>query len=176
MKKSACIVAIIIVFVAVGLSVKAQDESKRVLAGEFLSLMNVKETQEKALAMFNQMIFAQIQKMNPKSEDPAVQARLTTYMEKIMNMVRDEMSWDKMKDEYITLYSETYTEPELKDMIAFYKTPSGQAFIKKQPEVLKRSFELSQKVMGGLMPKIRAMANEFKKDVQSQSPPKPEGK
>ncbi len=81
-----------------------------------------------------------------------------------------------MKEEYITLYSETYTEPELKDMIAFYKTPSGQAFIKKQPEVLKRSFELSQKVMSGLMPKIQAMANEFKKDVQSQSPPKPEGK
>ncbi len=90
MKKSACIVAIIIVFVAVGLSVKAQDVSKRVLAGEFLSLMNVKETQEKALAMFNQMIFAQIQKMNPKSEDPAVQARLTTKMDKIMNKVRDE--------------------------------------------------------------------------------------
>jgi len=154
---------------------KAQDESKRVLAEELLNLMNVKDTQEQALAMVKQMISAQIQKMNPTSEDSAVQARVTTLMEKTMDMVRDEMSWDRMKEEYITLYSETYTEPELKDMIAFYKTPSGQAFIKKQPEVLRRSLELSQKVMGGLMPKIQAMTNEFKKDVQSQPPPKPEG-
>ncbi len=177
MKKAACIGAAIIVFVAAGLAASAQDQSKQALAGELLELLNVKDTQQRALTMFQQMIVSQIQRMNPASKDPALQAKMANFMKKITDIVRDGMSWDKMKDQYITLYAETYTEPEMKDIIAFYKTPSGQAFIKKQPEILKRSFELSQKIMTGLMPKIQTMTKEFEKEIHPpQAPAKPEAK
>lgn len=179
MKKAACIVAAIIVLVAAGLSASAQNDPKRALAEELLNLLNVKETQQKALTMFQQMIVSQIQRINPPTKDPAVQAKMANFIKKIMDVMRDGMSWDKMKDQYITLYAETYTEPELKDIIAFYKTPSGKAFIKKQPEILKRSFELSQKIMTGLMPKIQTMTQQFEKEMkppQPPAPPKPEAK
>jgi len=173
LKKSVFVVAAIIVFVMAGMCAIAQDQSERALAEEMLNLLNVKDTQQKALAMYKQIIEAQIQKLDPKSNDPAVQAKVTSLLGKIMDMVKDETSWDKMKEEYIALYSQTYTQTELKDLIAFYKTPSGQAYIKKQPEVLKRTFQLSGKMIGGLMPKIQAMVNEFKESTSSQQPPKP---
>jgi hypothetical protein len=176
MKRVAHIVGAVILVVAIGLSTRAQDQSKLALAEELLNLLNVRETQEKALTMYQQMMVALIQENEPKSGDPAVRTKVASLMEKTLDMVKAEMSWDKRKEDYIVLYSETYTEPELKDMIAFYKTPSGQALVKKQPEVLKRSFELSQKVLSELMPKIKAMTNELKEDTQSKPTPEPGAK
>ena len=177
MKKSVCIVVAIIAFVAIGVCANAQDQSKRALVEELLTLMNVKDTQERILEMVKQMIVSQIKKVLPP-KDAAEQARVVSQTEKLIGLVKDEMGWDKRKEDFISIYAATYTEPELKDIIAFYKTSSGQSFIKKQPEVLKRSFELSQKIMTGMMPKIQAMANEFSKDVKPQSAPapKPQGK
>jgi uncharacterized protein len=122
------------------------------------------------------MVLAQIQQMRPPSGDTAVSAKVTSQIEKLMDMISYETSWDKIKEEYITLYSEVFTEPELKDINAFYRTPSGHALIAKQPEVMRRSMELSQKRTGELMPKIQAMTNELKQSVQELAPPKPEGK
>jgi len=78
-----------------------------------------------------------------------------------MDMLAQEFSWDKLKEDYITLYAETFTEDEMKGAIAFYKSPAGQAFITKQPEVVRRSMELSQKMMMQIMPKIQAMTKEL---------------
>ena len=45
----------------------------------------------------------------------------------------------KMLDVMIKVYPEVYTEQELKDMLAFYQTPTGQAILKKGPLILERS-------------------------------------
>ena len=47
----------------------------------------------------------------------------------------------------IKVYADTFTEEELKGLISFYKSPVGQKFIEKTPELMKRSMELSQKRM-----------------------------
>jgi hypothetical protein len=166
----------IVLFIAAGLSANAQDQSKRAVAEELLNLVDMKGTMERSSATVKQMVIQQIQKSNPAPQDPAVEAKLTDFMGKIMDMVSHEMSWDKLKDKYVTLYSDIFTEQELKDITAFYKTPSGQALIKKQPEVMKRSAEMTQKMMGELMPKIHAMTNELKEKNLPQQAPKPESK
>ncbi len=177
MKKSLLVLAAIMVFLVAGVVAHAQDQSKQAAADELLNLLNVKETQKKAFEMYQQMIVAQIQQMNAGSKDPAAQAKVKTLLNKILNMVKDATSWDKLKKDYIALYAQTYTEPELRDIIAFYKTPTGQTYVKKQPEVLKRSFDMSGKMMKGLMPKIQAAVNEFRKSAAPPQPtPKPAGK
>lgn len=176
MKKALSIVAAFVVFIAMGMSANAQGQPNRALVEELLNQVNMKETIEKTSGMLKQMVVAQIQKFQPPTDNPAAQARLTSFMENVMDLVTNEMSWDKVKEEYITLYAETFTEQELKDIIAFYKTPSGQALIKKQPEVMKRSMQLSQKMMGQLMPRIQAMTNELKENLLTQPPPKTEEK
>jgi uncharacterized protein len=175
-KKALSIVAAFVVFIAMGMSANAQDQPNRALVEELLNQVNMKETLEKTSEMLKQMVVAQIQKFQPPADNPAAQARLTSFMEKVMDLVTNEMSWDKVKDEYIALYAETFTEQELQDIIAFYKTPSGQALIKKQPEVMKRSMQMSQKMMGQLMPRIQAMTNELKENLLTQPPPKTEEK
>lgn len=145
--------------------VSAQETQRRAMAEELLNVMNMQDTIEKSFAMVKQMIPAQMEKMKQVTGDTNMPANVSSQTDKIMDMLAKEMSWNKMKADYITLYAETFTEQELKDTVAFYKSPTGQAFIKKQPELMKRSMEISQKVIMQIMPKIQAMTEELKKAV-----------
>lgn len=106
----------------------------------------------------------------------------SSKMDQMMDVISKEFTWDKLKDDYIKLYADVYTEQELKDIITFYKTPSGQALVKKQPEIMQRSMEVSQKVMGQVMPKIQAIAKEMEESAKAAAsqkegtPPKEEKK
>ena len=145
------------------LSVNAQETQRRAMAEELLNVMNMQDAIEKSFAMVKQMIPAQMEKMKQVTGDTNMPANVSSQTDKMMDMLAEEMSWNKMKADYITLYAETFTEQELKDTVAFYKSPAGQAFIKKQPELMKRSMEISQKIMMKIMPKIQAMSEELKK-------------
>ena len=140
--------------------VNAQEASRRAMAEELLNLMNMQENIEKSFAMVKQMIPAQMQKMKQATGQTNMPANMSGQTDKMMDMMAQELSWDKMKEDYITLYADTFTKEELKGIIVFYKSPAGQAFIKKQPELMKRSLEISQKLMLQVMPKIQAMAKE----------------
>jgi len=172
----------------------AEDVEKRALAEELLNQMQMKETMEKSFAMMKKMI-PQFAKMAGKSfeKDEAaddaetVERRNAAQMgaelgaemsEKMFDEMAKEMSWDSMKDDFISIYAETYTKEELGGLIKFYKSPVGRAFIKKQPELMKRSMQLSQKRVAKLMPKIQAMTEEMMeamkaKHAEKATPPAP---
>ena len=139
----------------------AQDASRRVLAEELLNVMNAKAGFEKSFAMVKQMMSSQISKMEQAEGQTNTPSNVSGQMDKMMALITQEISWDKMKDDYIALYADTFTEDEMKGIIAFYKSPAGQSFTKKQPELMRRSMELSQKLMMQIMPKIQAMTKEL---------------
>jgi hypothetical protein len=43
----------------------------------------------------------------------------------------------------------------MQGVIAFYRSPAGDAFLKKQPELMRRSMELNQQIMTELSPKLQ---------------------
>ncbi|WP_407531906.1 DUF2059 domain-containing protein [Elizabethkingia meningoseptica] len=60
----------------------------------------------------------------------------------------------------IPVYSKYYTEKELEDIIAFYKTPTGQKVIKVLPEMSKESMQIGQEWGMRLGEKIMKKINE----------------
>ncbi len=166
----------ILIIIAAALPTGAHDQSRRALAEELLNVVQVKENTEKTFAMMKQVVDAQLEKIKSAAGPTDKSAEISARIDKIMDLVKQEFSWEKMKDQYITLYADTFTEAELKDIIAFYKTQSGQAFIKKQPELMKRSMELAQKRMGEIMPKIQTMTKELEESIRSSMPPQPQTK
>jgi len=138
-----------------------QEASRRAMAEELLTLMNVQASMEKSMAMVKQMIPAQIEKTMQAMGQTNRIANLSKQTDKMMALMSQELSWDKMKNEFITLYAETFTEDELKGVIAFYRSPAGQAFQSKLPELMKRSMELNQKLMIQIMPKLQTLSMEM---------------
>ena len=47
--------------------------------------------------------------------------------------VRKYIRWEAMKDELAALYMRTFSEQELRELIAFYGTPTGRKFLQQSP-------------------------------------------
>ena len=68
------------------------------------------------------------------------------------------LSWDIVKADFIKVYSEAFTEEEIKGLINFYKTPLGQKLVEKQPEI-------AQKISKLIMERSRKYMPLFKQEM-----------
>jgi uncharacterized protein len=58
---------------------------------------------------------------------------ITEETKKMMNKVVDE--------EMVTIYDKHFTHPEIKDIIIFYETPTGQKMLKETPAITKEMMD-----------------------------------
>jgi len=142
------------------LAVFAQENKRQALAEELLTIMDMQSSIEQSFAKVKQMLPQQMKSMQQAMGTTNVPESVSAQTTKIFDLVAEELSWNKMKADYVALYAETLNEQELRDLIAFYKTPTGQSFVKKQPELMQRAMEINQKLMIKIMPKIQAITQE----------------
>lgn len=80
--------------------------------------------------------------------------------EVITEFYRDFMGWDVMGPAFIQIYTDAYSEPELRQLIEFYRTPIGQKVIEQTPFIMEQTTaktqELLQPHMGELQRRIMA--------------------
>ncbi|MCL1909299.1 MAG: DUF2059 domain-containing protein [Kiritimatiellaeota bacterium] len=124
------------------------DAARRAAATELLTTMKIKESVDQTLDLMAEQMTAMI---------PGTDAKM---MDKIMSVLKEAIGWDNMKDKYVAMYANAFTVEELKAANAFFKTPAGQAFITKQPELMKQGMEIGQKAARDAMPKIQAIMQE----------------
>jgi len=85
------------------------------------------------------------------------EARKTTeaFTEKVLVLIKEELSWEKMKPLYIQIYSESFTQEEIDGLLVFYASPVGQAYVEKLPAVTQKSMALTQAHMAPLMQRVQ---------------------
>ena len=148
----------------------ADEKSHRKLAEELLTLMDAQKNSEQMLHNLRQMQMTQLQKMNIPPEASDIVKSMQTQL---MDLMAKEMSWDSMKEDYISVYVDTFTEGELRGIMGFYKSPAGKAFLKKTPEMMKRTLDVSQKRMEKIMPKIQEMTKKMMEELKARRADKP---
>lgn len=168
MKRS--LMVLMAMWVALAGAARGEEGSRQALAEELMVLMKIPDNIEKSFAMVKKMLPAQIEQMGKMSGQTNMPPEALGQSEKIIDLVAAELSWEKVKNDYINLYAETLTDDELKAAIVFYKTPEGQAFVNKQPELMKRAMELNQKLMMKIMPRIQEMTKGMRKDAAPAGP------
>lgn len=124
----------------------AVDPERLALAREMTHLFDVK-------AMMHEMFGSMANSMRvPESatEDQKARARqLMTSMGAGMEAIMPELM-----DNAATLYAQTFTAQEMRDVIAFYHSPSGKAMLSKMPAIMRQVAPMTMT----LMPKIVAAA------------------
>jgi hypothetical protein len=115
--------------------------------------------------MFEQAIGAR--KLAPEERRKADQF-MARFAEKMDTIMADELSWTRMKAFTIEIYREAFTQNEVNDLIAFYESPSGKAFVSKMPVVTQKSIALMQQRMVPMMERIEAAAKETVAEFQKQ--------
>ena len=83
------------------------------------------------------------------------------YMHQAEAIMRQEISWEKMREPMIDIYLKHYTEEELQQMLIFYQSEVGQSMLSKMPAVVQDSVILSQSMLENLMPKIQKLSDEL---------------
>ena len=151
-------------------SLYADEQSQRKLAEELLTIMKIGKQVD---ATFDRMKTMHKEQMNSMG----VSGGSLSSQDKMMDLMAQEMSWEKMKDDYIAAYSEVFTQEELQGLIDFYKTPLGQKYVEKMPELTTKLMQVGNKHTMQLMPKIKAitseMTNEIMRKSQETTPPAP---
>jgi len=97
----------------------------------------------------------------------AQQKIVARYRGEVAALLKDEMIWEKIEGDVVELYVQSFSEDELKELIAFYKTPLGQKMISKMPEVMLRSAEISRQQMRNVIPRIKQLGQSMSEELRT---------
>ena len=149
---------ITLVTVAFGIVSDASADNPKKLAEEFLTVIDTRNVLDQ---MIMQIKHVQQQQFSQMGLTESQQKEADKIIEKSIDFMQTEMSWDKMKDDFIAIYTSVFTEEELKALLEFYKSPIGKKFIERQPALIQKSMEIGQKKMLKIIPKIQEMTEGF---------------
>ena len=103
--------------------------------------------------------------------------RVQKKKKKMLQVLREEMAWEKVQPIYHQVYKETFTAEEIAGMLDFYRTPVGQSVLQKVPKVTERAMQISRE---RLMPQVIQRIGELLDDPDGASTqgaaPAPSGK
>ncbi len=161
MKKSVLASLLIVPLFFIGTTAFCQD-SHKAAAEEMLIVSKVDKVLDPVFDRVTQMMQSQFNKMNvPEDKKPV----LEKYNRKIVEMMKKELAWEKIKDDYIRIYTKVYSEKELKDITEFYKSPTGSKMVDRMPQLLQESMALSQKNLQKILPEIMKATSEMQAEL-----------
>jgi len=132
----------------------AVSSSHRQAAEELLSVSGMKDSMDK---MINNMLNMQVRRS----------PQMVPYKDVMLKFLRKYLSYDSIKGDFVNIYTEEFTEDELRQITAFYRTPVGKKTIQKMPALMKKGAQVGvSKVvahMAELQSMIKAEAEKNKK-------------
>ena len=146
MKSCLCTLMIVVAFGQMT-PVRASEQTHRQAAEALLSLMDMDKLMSESI---DQMLDMQVK------QNPAIgqfKAQMKTFLSKYM-------SWASMKDDMIKIYTDEFTEQELKELLAFYQTPLGKKTVQKMPKLMAKGAELGQQRVQQHLPELQQAIQE----------------
>jgi len=113
---------------------------------------------------FEQSLHSELRRQN---EYPAkYQPYISHFENDMFTMFAKRLTWDRVKPRFIAVYDETFSKQELKDIVAFYETPSGQSLNRKMPVARVTCLQVAEEAMGGTTDELQTFTAEFQRDLE----------
>jgi len=127
-----------------------------------LTLTKAESTLDAMYASIEQMVRQSMQQQMAlgKTLTPQQRQVIDTMPAKFMAVIRTELTWDKLKSQFVQIYLETFDQEEIDGLVAFYRSTAGQAFVDKMPVLMQKSMAISQSQMQTIFPKMMAVINQ----------------
>ena len=135
----------------------AQQQTHIDAATELFEAMHSEEAVQQTFdRVFSQMPELQTQMGVPEDR----QAKSEQYMKEVTMVFREVMTWERMRDQFIVVYAEVFTEQELRELADFYTSPIGKKYVEKQPEMAQAAMKITGEMMRELMPRIKKISSK----------------
>jgi len=162
---------------------------KKALIKELLGLMNagynaeaissqlLEQLQQTATILISNDLreWIKAQKLAP-AEQKRLEAEIDESAQRILTRLRDEFPkrinfGELIEKVSFEIYDKYFTEAEVKDLIAFYKTPTAQKFIKNLPQISAEMFPRIEQLMGSAVTRLATdlLGDELKRLTGKQN-------
>ncbi|WP_419904706.1 DUF2059 domain-containing protein [Kiloniella sp.] len=145
------------------LNVRADEltPEKTAVIDELLVLSNAEQAGVLMGKAIVQSMYSGIQEVNPNL-DPKV---LSILEEVVFELIDEDKDNGEFKRQLHEIYSKHFTTNELRDIVAFYKTPTGQKTVTAMPLIIQDSMKINQGKAQQIMPRImQKLAARFKEE------------
>ncbi|GAB2872259.1 hypothetical protein GCM10027277_46890 [Pseudoduganella ginsengisoli] len=146
-------------------------------AKELMAVMNMRAVTQASLQQMSQQLPGMMRQMmqvaiDSKKLSPEQARKALADMEKTLpstvaamnKTLSDSKMLEELEAETVAIYARNFTEDEMKQVIAFYRSPVGAKMLTKMPQLMQESMQASQKVVLPRMAKmIEGMAAELGK-------------
>ncbi len=140
------------------INVFGQQQSHTDAAKQLLDLMNADQAIEQAYGQMYSQLSGMAEQLGITEDQRPM---FESYLERMVVVMKEELSWERMEPFVIDAYVSVYSEEELKELSEFYASPIGQKFVAKMPELMQATMEMTQKMMGELIPRITEIQQEL---------------
>jgi uncharacterized protein len=168
----------VILALFVGVSAAYCDEASRLAkASEVLRLAKSDQTMRQGLGIVaEQMKSGFIQQISGVQIPPEMEKEVAAFQDKIVAIMFDAISWEKLEPTLARMYADTYTESQLDGIIAFYKSEAGQAMVTNAPVLMAKSSAVAQQRIQDILPQLQTAMDEFRSRVRQAAADSADGK
>jgi hypothetical protein len=100
---------------------------------------------------------------------PKVQKDIDQRRAEMVASMKELLDWTKLEPMHVRIYQKTFTQQEVDGMIAFYKTPAGQAVMSKMPAAMQNTMDEMQQLMGPVMQKMQRTQQDVAAEMKAES-------
>ncbi|HZN53868.1 MAG TPA: DUF2059 domain-containing protein [Candidatus Polarisedimenticolaceae bacterium] len=94
-------------------------------------------------------------------------AMLAPYRSVVVKWAEKFMTWETIGPKLVDLYAETFTEAELRELTAFYRTPVGRKALAAMPDLARRGAEIGTQVARDHQKELEEMVQERAKQLEA---------
>lgn len=140
----------------------ADDATKLAKVHDFFKLAKLDQMTAQVMnQVVTQVNSGMMQQLTGIKLSPDQQQRVNQFSTKADKVIFDALSWNNLEPEYAKLYAAAYTEQQIDDILTFYRSPTGQAVVEKNPVLMKQSSAIAQEHLAAVMPQLRELMKDF---------------
>ncbi|MDH3619311.1 MAG: DUF2059 domain-containing protein [Gammaproteobacteria bacterium] len=115
---------------------------------------------EEAMQETFERVFSQLPELQTQMGVPEDrQAKSEQRLKEVTTMIQEVFTSERMRDQFIAVYTEVFTEQELRELADFYTSPIGKKYVEKQPELAQAAMKITGEMMQELMPRIKEISS-----------------
>jgi hypothetical protein len=137
---------------------------------QLLEVAQARKLVDSVMAQMDNLMQASIaQATRGQTIPPKVQKDIDQQHAEMVGMMKELLDWTKLEPMYVRIYQKTFNQQEVDGMIAFYKTPAGQAVITKMPAAMQNTMDEMQQLMGPVMQKMQRTQQDVAAQMKAES-------
>ncbi len=171
MRRSLALVAALVLS-ATAVTAHADEVSKRAKVEEMLTVTKVDNNSQNLLANVPMRVrtLASRQPMVTAATSPEQKKMVGDYLEEMSKIAGSGPKWAELKPKVVDMYMAAYTEADLDSILGFFKSPAGQTYLTKSPDIAQKTLDMLQGSINALAPQFEAATRAFQTNMQNTSP------